>query len=116
MNALALYHDLKKRNVNLKADGERLLVDAPADELTAEDKSALADSKPLLLKLLSKRSAPAEEFRDGGRRFDARPSHYPGYTSLYDPVEREWHDFPTKDCHPSIVELANRKRKKGGAT
>ena len=49
------------------------------------------------------------------RRFDARPSRYPGYTSLYDPVEDEWHDFPTKDCYPSIVELANKKRRKGGA-
>lgn len=111
MNALSLYHNLKKRNVNLKPDGGRLVVDAPAGELTAEDKAALADFKPLLLKLLSKRSAPVEEFRDGGRRFDARPSHYPGYTALYDPIEGKWHDFSTKNCYPSIVELANRKRK-----
>ena len=113
MNVLTLYHDLKRRGVRLEAAGEQLLVDAPAGELAEEDRAALAEFKPLLLRLLSKRG-PTEEARDDGRRFDARPSRHPGYTSLYDPTEDEWHDFPTKDCYPSIVELANKKRRRGG--
>ena len=74
MNVLALYHDMKRR-------GERLPVNAPVGELTADDKGALAELKPLLLKILSRRGAPAEELHDDGRRFDVRPSHHPGYTT-----------------------------------
>jgi hypothetical protein len=110
VNTLTLYHDLKARGVRLQADGELLKVDAPADELTTEDRDALARFKPTLLKFLCR----IEEPRDDGRRFDARPSRYPGYTSLYDPNTGKWHDFPTRDCYPSIVELANKRRKKGG--
>jgi hypothetical protein len=29
------------------------------------------------------------------------------YICLYDRVGDEWHDFPTRDCHPSII--ASRK-------
>lgn len=115
MNVLALYHDLKKRGVRLEANGKRLLVDAPAGELTEDDRANLAKLKPVLLKVLSRRSTLTEEIRDDGRRFDARPSSHPGYTSLCDPIEGKWHDFPTQDCYPSIVELANKKRRKGGA-
>jgi hypothetical protein len=110
MNALTLYHDLKARGVRLQADGELLKVDAPAGELAKEDRAALARVKPALLKLLCR----LEEPQDDGRRFDARPSSYLGYTSLYDPTTGKWHDFPTRDCYPSIVELANTKRRKGG--
>ena len=113
MNVLALYHDMKKRGVRLEADGGRLIVDAPAGELTGRDKVALAEAKPALLRMLAPRAD--EEPEDDGRRFDARPSRHPGYTSLHDPTEGEWHDFPTNDCFESIVELANKKRKKGGA-
>ena len=111
MNALTLYHDLKKRSVFLEAspDGDKLRVDAPAGELTEGNKTALAEFKPLLLRFLAGRP------QDDGRRFEARPSRHPGYTSLYDPVSDEWHDFPTQDCFPSIVEEANGKSRKGGA-
>jgi hypothetical protein len=108
VNALKLYHDLKARGVKLQAEGELLKVDAPAGELASEDRAALARVKPTLLKLLCQ----LEEQRDDGRRFDASPSRYLGYTSLYDPTTGKWHDFPTRDCYPSIVELANKKRRK----
>jgi hypothetical protein len=114
VNVLSLYHDLKQRGVILQADGESLLVDAPAGVVTEEDKSALLEVKPVLLKLLS-RIALREQEEDDGRRFDARRSRHPGYTFIYDPVEGEWHDFPTKDCYPSIVALADKRSKKGGA-
>jgi TubC N-terminal docking domain len=57
VNALSLYHDLKARGVILKAQGECLKVDAPADELTDEDKTALKEFKPRLLKFLSRSGA-----------------------------------------------------------
>jgi hypothetical protein len=112
MNVLELYHDLKKRDIRLVADGENLKVDAPAGVLTDEDRAALAGFKPVLLKFLA-RSSARQEPSDDGRRFDARPSRHPGYTSLYDPIEGRWHDFPTRDCFPSITHLARKKRSKG---
>jgi hypothetical protein len=112
VSALSLYHDLKARGVKLQADGQLLKVDAPAGELTKEDKATLAKFKSTLLKFLSGIERP----RDDRHRFDARPSRYPGYTSLYDPTTGKWHDLPTRDCYPSIVQLANeKKRRKGGA-
>lgn len=112
MNALKLYHDLKKRDVCLEADSEILKVDAPAGALTAEDRSELMEFKPILLRFLSRTQREPE---DEGRRFGARPSSHRGYTSLYDPLEGRWHDFPTRDCYPSIVTLASRHRKGGAA-
>jgi hypothetical protein len=114
MNALKLYHDLKKRDVRLEADGENLKVDAPAGALTAEDRAALAECKPVLLRFLAVTQG-RQEPDDDGRRFDVRPSRHPGYTSLYDSVEGRWREFPTRDCYPSIVILASRRRKGGAA-
>jgi len=125
VNARKLLEDLRGRDVRLEADGDgRLLVDAPPGVITEDVREALAEHKGRLLALLrwervldSSEAERGEEPRaaDDGRRFDARPSRHPGYTSLYDPVEGEWHDFPTRDCYPSVVDLANRNRKKGGA-
>ncbi len=109
MNALGLYHDLKARGVVLAAWGESLKVDAPVGELTEEDRAVLVRSKPALLKLC--RSGGPQKSADDGRRFKVRRSKYFGYTSLYDPVEGRWHDFPTRDCLPSIVAEANTNRK-----
>jgi hypothetical protein len=81
-------------------------VDTPVGELTYDDKVALARFKPALLKVLS----GGEVLRDDRPRLDAKPSPHPGYTRLYDPVCGEWHDFPTRDCYPSIVELASKNR------
>lgn len=108
MNALRLHNDLKKRGVRLEADGDDLKVDAPAGALTGEDRGALVQAKPALLAFLTG-SRGRREPEDDGRRFRARPSRHPGYTSLYDPVGDEWHDFPTKDCYPSVVALAGRR-------
>ena len=53
MNVPALYRDMKRRGILLKADGERLLVDAPAGELSEQDRAALAEVKPALLCMLA---------------------------------------------------------------
>jgi hypothetical protein len=65
VNALSLYHDLKQRGVVLKADGEHLLVDAPTGVVTEEDKSALLEVKPVLLKLLYRIVLREQEKDDG---------------------------------------------------
>ena len=109
MNALSLYHDLRERGVIIEAQGEYLKVDAPAGVVSEEDKAALVEFKPFLLKFLSRNAVRAPE--TNGRRFEARRSRHPGYTSLYDPVYGEWHDFPTKDCLPSIVAETDRRKK-----
>ena len=112
MNALKLYHDLKKRDIRLEADGENLKVDGPVGALTEQDRAALVEAKPVLLRFLAGRHREPE---DDGRRFDARPSRHPGYTSLYDPIGDEWHAFPTVDCYPSVVALAGGYREGGAA-
>jgi hypothetical protein len=125
VKARELLEGLRGRGVILEADGERLLVDAPPGVVTDEAREELAEHKGRLLALLRwEKAAGASgtqkdlQVADDGRRFDARPSRHPGYTSLYDPVEGEWHDFPTRDCYPSVVNLARRRgrrEKKGGA-
>jgi hypothetical protein len=114
MNVLKLRSDLRERGVLLEADGDNLKVDAPAGALTDEDKAALVEAKPILIRFLARMAGP-DEPEDDGRCFDAKPSRHTGYTRLYDPVEGRWHDFPTRNCYPSIVELARKRRSKGGA-
>ena len=75
--------------------------------------AALGGFKPELLKFLSRTEEGAED-RSDDRHFKSRRSKCPGHTSLYNPIHKEWHDFPTKDCFPSIVAEAG-KRNKGGA-
>lgn len=101
MNTLSLYHNLKARGVILKAEDHRLRVDAPAGELGADDRAVLrvqTDTPEAAL-----RAGVAE---DNSRRFDARRSKHPEYTSLYDPVHGKWRHFPTKEGYPSVVTLA----------
>jgi hypothetical protein len=52
------------------------------------------------------------KLEDADRRgFVARRSREPGWISLHDPTTGEWHDFPARDCFPSIVAEANARRK-----
>jgi hypothetical protein len=112
MNALRLHHKLKARGVHLEAAVDTLRVDAPAGVLTEDDRAALVECKPALLEYLARTHKEPEDDR---RRFRTKPSRHPGYTSLYDPVEDRWHDFPTKDCYPSVVALAGGHREGGAA-
>jgi len=108
VNTLALYHDLKARGVILEADGESLKVDAPAGELTDEDRAALIEFKPILLKFLSWR---IEE--EPVRRTQARWVG-PGLIRILDPFTGEWHEWPSSKCLYGVVAEADRRRK-GGA-
>jgi TubC N-terminal docking domain len=108
VKALALYHDLKARGVNLEAceAGDHLKVDAPAGVVTEADRAALLEFKPILLRFLSR--LPQEE--EPRRRSEARWSG-PVLIRILDPFTNEWHEWPVSKCLPGVVAEANRRSK-----
>ena len=113
MSVRALLEDLRRRDVLLEADGGSLIVNAPAGAVSDELRASLARHKQALIKLLEWERRKLE---DADRRgLVVSRSREPGWISLHDPTTGEWHDFPTRDCFPSIVEEANGKLRKGGA-
>ncbi len=105
MNALSLFHDLKARGVILEASGEHLKVDAPAGVVTDEDRAALVELKPILLRFLS-RSPEEEPLRESKARWSG-----PGLIRILDPFTNEWHEWPAAKCLPGVVAEADRRRK-----
>jgi hypothetical protein len=107
VKALALYHDLKARGVNLEAcqAGKHLKVDAPAGVVTEADRAALLEFKPTLLKFLP--LAPEERAQ---RKSEARWSG-PELIRVLDPFTNEWHEWPAAKCLPGVVAEADRRRK-----
>jgi hypothetical protein len=95
--------------VLLEADGDKLRVDAPAGELTHEDKTALVEFKPALLKFLSGR--PEEKL---ARKSEARWAG-PGWIRIIDPDAGDWHEVRGSECLPGVLAEANRNRKGGAA-
>jgi hypothetical protein len=41
-----------------------------------------------------------------------RWSEYPTWIALHDPLSGDWHELPASTCSPSLVEEADRRRKK----
>lgn len=109
MTARALLEDLRRQGVLLEADCGRLIVDAPVGAVTDELRSSLVENKRGLIKLLTWERRKLEEANRRG--FAAKRSREPGWISLHDPTTGEWHDFPSRDCLPSIVAEANARRK-----
>jgi len=107
VNALSHFHDLKARGVILEAQGEYLKVDAPADELTDEDKTALKEFKPRLLKFLSRSGERPQEVP--GRESVARWAG-PGLIKIRDPFTGEWHEWPAAKCLPGVVAEADSRK------
>ena len=63
------------------------------------------------------REEPADRGRrkleEAGRRgLVVRWSEYPDWIALHDPSSGEWFEVRAEDCFPSLVEEANRRRKK----
>jgi len=110
VNALSLFHDLKSRGVILEAQGEQLKVDAPASVLTGEDKIALIELKPILLKFLSR---PVEKPHEAPERESMARWVGPGLVKIRDPFTGEWHEWPAAKCLPGVVAEADRRRKGG---
>jgi hypothetical protein len=48
----------------------------------------------------------------GRRGLVVRWSEYPDWIALHDPLSGEWVEVRAEDCFPSLVEEANRRRKK----
>ena len=112
MNAQVLLDDLRSRDVLLEVDGDCLVVDARKGVVTEVLQATLAAQKPQLLKLLKRERRKLEEADRRG--LVAKWGTKPGWISLHDPTTGEWHDWPAKDCLPSIVAEANRRCRKGG--
>ena len=112
MNVRALLEDLRGQDVLLEADGNRLVVDAPAEVATEELRATLAECKPSLLKLLVWEQRKLEEADRRG--LVIRWSEYPDWIELHDPLSGEWHEVRAAKCLPGVVESANRCRRKKG--
>jgi hypothetical protein len=53
------------------------------------------------------------KLEEAGRRgLVVRWSEYPNWIALHDPTSGEWFEARAGDCFPSLVEEANRRRKK----
>src|SRR5215204_6302574 len=112
MSAKTLLSELRGRGVEVVAEGE-LLRFRPRAAVTPELLDRLRAHKPSLLNLLEWERRKAEEADRRG--FVARRSREPGWISLHDPTTGEWHDFPARDCFPSIMAEARAHRKGGAA-
>jgi hypothetical protein len=60
--------------------------------------------------LASRRRRKLEEA--GRRGLVVRWSEYPTWIALHDPLSGEWIEIRAEDCFPSLVDEANRRRKK----
>jgi hypothetical protein len=108
VNVLKLYHDLKARGVTLETQGENLKVDAPAGVVTEEDRAALVEFKPRLLKFLSR---PQEELQEIPTRESVACWAGPELIKIRDPFTEEWHEWPAAKCLPGVVAEADRRKK-----
>jgi hypothetical protein len=112
VNTRLLLEDLRGQDVRLKADGRRLVVDAPAGAITDEMRVTLAEHKAKLLKLLAWERRKLKEADHRG--LVIKRSKEPGWIALHDPITGEWHEIKESECLPGVVETANRYRQKGG--
>ena len=73
----------------------------------AVEKSPAKDTRK---ELIERRRRKLEEA--GRRGLVVRWSEYPDWIALHDPLSGEWVEVRAGDCFPSLVEEANRRRKK----
>jgi hypothetical protein len=66
--------------------------------------------EPSREELASRRRRKLEEA--GRRGLVVRWSEYPDWIALHDPMSGEWVEIRAEDCFPSLVDEANRRRKK----
>ena len=69
-----------------------------------------APPKETRKELIERRRRKLEEA--GRRGLVVRWSEYPDWIALHDPLSGEWVEVRAEDCFPSLVEEANRRRKK----
>jgi hypothetical protein len=66
--------------------------------------------EPSREELASRRRRKLEEA--GRRGLVVRWSEYPNWIAMHDPLCGEWVEVRAEDCFPSLVDEANRRRKK----
>jgi hypothetical protein len=110
LNARTLLEDFRGRDIRLEADGDRLLVDAPAEADTAELRASLSRHKGDLLKILQWEQRKLAEADKRGLMI--KWSKKPGWISLHDPTTGEWHEVRTSECLPGVVETARTYHRK----
>jgi hypothetical protein len=76
----------------------------------AKGLSTKALSEPSREELASRRTRKLEEA--GRRGLVVRWSEYPNWIALHDPLSGEWVEVRAEECFPSLVDEANRRRKK----
>jgi predicted metal-dependent hydrolase len=108
----ALLEELSERDVHLKADGLTLHVDAPAEALTDELRTALREHKRALIRHMERERRRLEEAASRG--LVIKWAREPGYLSLHDPTTGEWHEVRASDCPLSVVESAKAHRRRRG--
>jgi hypothetical protein len=104
LNARRFLEDFRRRDIRLYADGDRLLVDAPAEADTTDLRTMLSQHKGDLLKVLrweQRKLAEADK-----RGLMIKWSKTPGWISLHDPTTGEWHEVRASECLPRVVEAA----------
>ena len=72
--------------------------------------STKASPKTSREELASRRKRKLEEA--GSRGLVVRWSEYPDWIALHDPLSGQWVEIRAEDCYPSLVDEANRRRKK----
>lgn len=110
MSARKLLAELRLQGVRLWLEGGRVHYRGPGEVLTQETLERMREHKSSLLKLLKD-----EERRDRerwARGVDPRWSRHKGYIRLHDPATGEIHELRREDCPESIIQDANRARRK----
>ncbi len=110
MRPRALLEELRERNILLEADGLTLHVDAPAEALTEELRTALREHKRALIRHLERERRRLEEAASRG--LVIKWAREPGYLALHDPTTGEWHEVRASECLPSVVESAKAHRQR----
>jgi hypothetical protein len=116
MSAKALLKDLRRRGAILEADGDNLVVDAPAGGISEELLGVLMSHKHSLLMLLRYEQRRLEEAERRG--LVIKYARELGWIALHDPTSGEWHEVLASECPPWILESAKAEKrgKRSGVT
>jgi hypothetical protein len=113
MSTRTLIAEIRMLGVKLWTEGDRLRYAGPEEAVTPELVERVRSHKPEIVKLLKAKRRKLEQADRRG--LIIRWSEYPKWIKLHDPLTGEWHEVRASECLPSVVETANKCRKKGGA-
>ncbi len=97
--------DLRRREVMLEAEGDRISVDAPAGVIDERLRKVLTENKPAIIKLLEWERRKLRETDRRGLVIEWARER--GWIALHDPTTGEWHEVKASECLPWAVDAAN---------